>query len=135
MTDQQISYQQFLKSIPQDRSNEINRVWQTVRESVPKDYREVITPKFLTFQAENEWYVALANQKNYISLYLMPIYVYSELKAKFDAHAGKLKCGKSCINFKKAEELPLSVISEIIAAHNAADYIAKVQSVKKAGKQ
>lgn len=117
MTDQSLSYEQYLSSLPPERQSEVERVWQVVREKVPSGYREEITAKFLTFKAEGEWYVALANQKNYISLYLMPVYVYPELKAKLDAGGKDLKCGKSCINFKKAEELPLEVIGEIIGAN------------------
>ncbi len=82
MKDQQISYQQFLQSLPPERRCEIERVWQVVRASVPGDFREEITPKFLTFKADDEWYVALASQKNYLSLYLTPLYLYPELKAK-----------------------------------------------------
>lgn len=131
MPEQQISYQQFLKGLQPERKREIELVWRAVRKSIAGDFKEVITPKFLTFKAEDELYVALANQKNYISLYLMPLYVYPELKTKLDEGPGKLKHGKSCINFKKADELPLSIIGEIIAANTAADYLKKVRGGRK----
>jgi|SRR3712207_4181314 len=132
MTDQTLSYEQYLDSLPPERRGEVERVWEVVRASVPDGYREEVTAKFLTFKAADEWYVALASQKNYISLYLTPIYVYPELRAKLDSAAGKgLKCGKSCINFKRAEELPLDVIGEIVGAHGAADYVEKVRGARK----
>lgn len=61
----------------------------------------------------------------------MPVYVYPELKAKLDAGGKRLKCGKSCINFRRAEELSLDVIGEIVGATGAADYVERVSSVRK----
>lgn len=131
MTDQSLSYEQFIDSLPPGRRGEVEQVWQVVREHVPDGYHEEITAKFLTFKAAGEWYVALASQKNYISLYLMPVYAFPEMKAKFDAAAdGKLKCGKSCINFKRAEELPLEVIGEIVGSYEAVDYAERLRRIR-----
>lgn len=135
MTEQTLSYEQFLDSLPPERRGEVERVWQIVRASMPDGYREEVTAKFLTFKAEGEWYVALASQKNYISLYLTPIYVYPELRAKLDAGGKKLKCGKGCISFKRAEELPLEVIGEIVGANSAADYVEKMRRLRKSSKR
>ena len=131
MADQPISYEQYLDSLPSERRSEVERVWRVVRWSVPDGYSEEITAKFLTFKAGAEWYVALANQKHYISLYLMPVYVYPELRAKLDAGGKGLKCGKSCINFRRAEELPLAVVDEIVGATGAGEYLERVRSVRK----
>ena len=73
---------------------------------MPDGYAEEIGPKFLSFKADGEWYVALANQKNYISLYLMPVYIFPELRAKLDGGGKKLRCGKSCVNFRRADVIP-----------------------------
>ncbi|HEX8130398.1 MAG TPA: DUF1801 domain-containing protein [Pyrinomonadaceae bacterium] len=130
---QTLAYRQYLDSLPADRRAEIERVWEAVRKHVPQGYAEEVGEKFLSFKAGDDWLVALANQKNYISLYLMPLYVFPELKAKFDTAAGgKLKCGKSCINFKRAEELPLEVIGEIVRAYEAEDYAERVQQIRRA---
>ena len=130
MAAQTIPYKRYLATLPPERREAIERVWQTVRESMPEGYKEEIGPKFLTFKAEDDWYVCLANQKNYISLYLTPVYVFPELKAKLDNSGKKLKCGKTCINFKRAEELPLETISEIISAHDPESYKKRMQEVR-----
>jgi hypothetical protein len=128
-----LSYEQYLDSLPMERRREIERVWGLVREHVPAGYTEEIGAKFLSFKVGADWYVALANQKNYISLYLIPLYVFPEMKAKFDAAASKkLKCGKSCINFQRAEELPLEVIGEIVGAYEAQAFAAHVQQIRSA---
>jgi hypothetical protein len=70
-----------------------------------------------------------------MSLYLMPMYVFPGLKKEFDAAAGALKCGKSCINFTRVDELPLDAIGEIVAAHDAPAYRAQVQQVRAGSKR
>ena len=130
-----LSYEQYLDSLPAARRAEIERVWGLVREHIPAGYAEEVGPKFLSFKAGADWYVALANQKNYISLYLVPLYMFPEMKAKFDAAASKkLKCGKSCINFQRAEELPLELIGEIVGAYEAQSFAEHVREVRSAGR-
>ena len=130
MPEQTISYERYLASLPAARRDAVERVWEVVRENVPAGYTEQIGPKFLTFMAGDEWYLALANQKNYISLYLCSIYVFPELKARLDNSGKKLKCGKSCINFKNAEDLPLDTLGEIISAYDAEAYKKHVRAVR-----
>lgn len=129
-----LSYEEYLESLPAERRGEIERVWGLVREHIRAGYTEEVGAKFLSFKAGADWYVALANQKNYISLYLIPLYMFPEMKAKFDAAASpKLKCGKSCINFQRAEELPLEVIAEIVGAYEAQEFAEHVQRIRSAG--
>ncbi len=124
------NYEQFLNNLPADRKAEVEKVWNVIRENMPSGYSEEIDAKFLSFKTGKDWYVALANRKNYISLHLLPIYVYPELRAKFDAADKKSKSGKGCINFKKADDLPLEVIAEIISTTPAAIHAAKLKSMK-----
>ena len=130
MAEQTISYKRYLASLPDERRDAVERVWEVVRENVPAGYTEQIGPKFLTFMAGDEWYLALANQKNYISLYLCSIYFFPELKAKLDNSGKKLKCGKGCINFKRAEDLPLATLGEIVNAYDAEDYKKHVRQIR-----
>jgi hypothetical protein len=138
MAKQRSSYDRYLDNLPPERRETVDRVWGLIRDNVPEGYTEDIGPKFLSFKAGDEMYVALANQKNYVSLYLMPVYVFPELKARLDNSGRKLKCGKSCINFKAAEDLPLETIAEIVGAHDARSYQEHVRQVRvgaRAGRQ
>lgn len=130
MAESSLTYEQYLDTLPPDRRDTIARVWQVVRDSMPEGYTEQIGPKFLTFTAGAEQYVALANQKNYVSLYLIPVYTFPEMKARLDASGRKLKIGKSCIHFTRADELPLDVIGEILAAHDAPEFAEHVRRVR-----
>ena len=133
MPEQTLTFEQYLAGLPPERRGEVERVWRVVRENVPRGYAEEIGPKFISFKAGEDWYVALASQKNYISLYLMPVYVFPELKAKLDAGGERLKCGKSCVNFRRADELPLETIAEIVGATDAEAYAERVREARHAG--
>jgi hypothetical protein len=130
MAEQTLSYERYLGGLPVERREAIERVWQAVRENMPRGYTEKITPKYLTFMADDEWYIALANQKNYISLHLCSLYFFPELKAKLDNSGKKVKCGNSCINFKRVEDLPLEAIGEIIRAYDAEAYKNHLQQTR-----
>lgn len=88
----------------------------------------------MSFQTDGEIYVALANQKNYISLHMVPLYVYPELRARLDACGKKCKAGKGCINFLHAEELPLEALAEIIGTTTAEDYKQKLRQLRSTGR-
>lgn len=129
----EIKYDEFLADVPAERRVEIEKVWQIVRASMPAGYTEVVDSKFLTFKADKEWYAALANKKNYISLHLTAMYVFPELKAKLDDSDKKVKSGKCCINFLKAGELPLEVIADIVSATDAESYLAQIKKIRNNG--
>jgi hypothetical protein len=62
---------------------------------------------------------ALASQKNYMSLYLLGVCYDPEterwFKERFAASGKKLDMGKSCVRFKRLDDLPLEVIGEAIS--------------------
>lgn len=127
MTQKMPSYDDYLAALPPDRREAVNTVWGIVRANMRDGFIEEIGEKFLQFKAGDVYYVGLANQKNYVSLYLMCAYASPELKARLESGGTKLKMGKSCINFKRANELPLDVLAEIIAAHDGASWRAQAK--------
>jgi hypothetical protein len=129
MSERPLSYEQYLARLPADRRADVDEVWRLVRENIQSGYTEEIGPKILSFKAGNHWYVALANQKNYISLHLMTVYAFPKLRKKLET-ATNLKMGKGCINFKRAEDLPLETVAEIVAGFKAEDYIAHVNKLR-----
>lgn len=65
---------------------------------------------------EGDWpAVGLANQKNYISLYVSCVSDDGNyLAEQYGKRLGKVSCGKSCIRFKKLEDLNLDEIANIL---------------------
>jgi hypothetical protein len=121
----------FLEAFPEERRAEVERVRKTIRRHLPKGYEETVTKNMLVYQVPLDrysdtynghplWYAALASEKSYLSLHLMPIYgdkmLARRLEEGFRLAGKKLNMGKACIRFKSADDLPLDVIGEIVAA-------------------
>lgn len=127
-----ISFDEFIEALPVERQEPARQVWQLVRDAVPAGYTEHIGRKFLEFRAGKEMCLALANQKNYLSLHLIPVYMMPGLREQLVTAAPKLKMGKGCLNFKHLEELPLAALADVIAATPMADFLAQMQAVRSA---
>jgi hypothetical protein len=76
----------------------------------------------------------LANRKNYMVLYLNSVYADRETERWFKerwAESGKkLDMGKSCVYFKKLDDLPLDLVAEVIAREPLEQYVASYQKVR-----
>jgi hypothetical protein len=121
----------FLAQLPAERRREVKRVRDVVRRHLPAGYEEAVSKKMLVYQVPLKrysgtyngqplWYVALASEKSYLSLHLMPIYgdaaQAARLKDGFRAAGKKLDMGKACIHFQTADDLALEVVGEIVAS-------------------
>ena len=78
-------------------------------------------------------YACLASQKNHMSVYLMSCYMGDEadagwLRREWAKTGKKLDMGKSCIRFKKVEDLPLDLIGKAIRRMPVKKYIAHYES-------
>ena len=100
------SFDEFIAALPAERQQPAAQVWRLVREAVPTGYTEHISPKYLEFRAGEQMCIGLANQKGYLSLHLVPMYLMPALQEQLAAAAPKLKMGKGCVNFKKIENCP-----------------------------
>lgn len=72
--------------------------------------------KYKNYKKEEiDWpIVALASQKNYISLYVCAVENGEYIAEKYQAELGKVSVGKSCIRFKKVEDLELDALAKVI---------------------
>jgi hypothetical protein len=136
----------YLATLPADRCHAIDSVRRVILENLPKGYEEVIQygviayvvpldlypSGYLNRKNEPLPYAALASQKNYMSLYLMGIYSESATAGWFrDAYKAtgkKLDIGKSCVRFKRLEDLPMDVIAQAVARFSVQDYIRMCES-------
>jgi len=83
-------------------------------------------------------YVALASQKNHMSIYLMGCYGDAKLarwfETEFRKSGKKLDMGKSCVRFKKLDHLPLGLIGEAVALMQVDDFIALYERAREGRK-
>ena len=77
----------------------------------------------------------LGSQKNYMALHLMTVYGDKKHEAKlrdgFKAAGKKLDMGKSCVRFKKLDDLPLDVIAQAVASTPPDQFIARYEAVRR----
>lgn len=121
----------FLEALPKDRRADMEQVRKTIRRHLPPECEEVVSKNMLVYQVPLDrysdtynghplWYAALASEKSYLSLHLMPIYgdqtLARRLEEGFRVAGKKLNMGKACIRFKRADDLALDVIGEIVGA-------------------
>ena len=87
-----------------------------------------------TYNGQPLGLVALASQKSYLSLYLNSVYGDPETETWFReryAASGKtLDMGKSCVRFKRVEDLPLDVIGETIARADLDAFLARYAAAR-----
>jgi len=135
----------YLAALPADRRAAIAAVREAILAKLPEGYVECfafgmigyVVPLTVypdTYNKQPLMYAALASQKNHMAVYLTNVYGDPALRARFGAGfraAGKrLDMGKSCVRFKKLDDLPLAVIGEAIAATPMADFVAFAKSVR-----
>lgn len=136
----------FLATLPAERRREFERVWDVVRLHLPAGYEEAIGRNTLICQVPREryadtyngyplLYVALASEKSYLSLHLMPLYgdrASARLLADSFRTAGKkLSMGKACIRFKKADDLALDVIGQIVERFSPDQWVQIARSARR----
>lgn len=130
----------YLDELPEDRRAAIQSVRKVILEALPKGYEEgmqygmigyfvphsVYPPGYHCDPKQPLPFVNLASQKNHMAVYLMCCYGKDEaaFRAAWAKTGKRLDMGKSCVRFKKVEDLALDVISETIRANPVADYIA-----------
>ena len=73
-------------------------------------------------------FLSIASQKNFIAVYHMGVYANEELMkwflAEYPKHSSrKLDMGKSCIIFKKMDDIPFDLIGQLVSKMSATEWI------------
>ena len=138
--------QEYLQELPPERRTVISRVREMILRHLPEGYDEAMNWGMISYEIPLEEYpdtyngkplayAALAAQKNHYSLYLMGVYQDADqeawLREGFRKAGKKLDMGKSCLRFRKLEDLPLDVIGQVIASTTPKEFIALYESSRK----
>lgn len=133
---------QYLSELPDDRRSAIEQVRSVLLKHLPEGLEEVMNWGMITYQVPWEtcsdtynnkplMYAALANQKNYMAVYICGLYCFAGMKEQFEkeyrATGKKLDMGASCVRFKTVEDLPLDIIGTYIGKVSVDDYIKSAQ--------
>jgi hypothetical protein len=141
MQSKATTVEQYLGELPEDRREAIEAVRRVILENLPQGYEEgmqygmigyfvphsVYPPGYHCDPKQPLPFAGLASQKNYVSIYLMCVYGHPEHEAWFRqawAKTGKkLDMGKSCVRFKRIDDVPLKVIGQAIKRVSAKKFI------------
>jgi uncharacterized protein YdhG (YjbR/CyaY superfamily) len=135
----------YLSALPDERRESIQAVREVILENLPEGYEEVMNWGMITYQVPLEtypktynkqplMYAALASQKNHMAVYLSGIYMDDSSREEFEtaykATGKRYDVGKSCVRFRKLDDLPLPLIGESIAAMDAQAFIDQYETAR-----
>jgi len=124
--------EEYLAALPEDRREAITAIRKVILKNLPKGYEEGIQwgmpsyfvplseyPSGYNCQPDQPLpFVGFASQKNHMAFYGFCIYIDEVLKDRFvedwKKTGKKLDMGKSCVRFKKLEDVPLKVIGDAV---------------------
>ena len=139
------SVDEYIASLPPERREAVSRVREKVRENLPEGYEEGMQYGMIgwyvplerlpdTYNGRPLGLAALASQKNHMSLYLNNVYGDPQterwFRERWAATGKKLDMGKSCIRFRRLEDVPLELIGETIARTPIDAFVARYREVR-----
>jgi Domain of unknown function (DU1801) len=140
--------QDYLDGLPEERRAVVAAVREVIVRHLPAGYRECMNWGMISYEIPLERYpntyngqplsyVGLAAQKNHFALYLMCVYgdagQEAWLREEFKKAGKKLDMGKSCVRFRKLDDLPLDVIGRVVARTPPDKYIARYEASRRPG--
>ena len=133
---------EYLDQIPDDRKAAVKKLRSTIKKNLPKGFKECISygmpayvvplskyPEGYHCKADTPLpFINFASQKNFVALYHMGIYANKKIMdwfiKEYPKHSErKLDMGKSCIRFKKVDEIPFDLIAELMTKISMDDWI------------
>jgi len=126
------SIEDYVSKLPEERQEVFKKLFDTINNNLPEGFEENISYGMIGWGVPLEKYragyhctpgsplpfISVASQKNFIAVYHMGMYAKPELlnwfTEEFPKHSKrKLDMGKSCIRFKKMDEIPFELIAEL----------------------
>ncbi|WP_320814731.1 DUF1801 domain-containing protein [Flavobacterium sp.] len=142
MTSTAQSPTEYLIEVPEERKSALNLLRKTILDNLPNGFEEGVSYGMIGYYVPHSIYpkgyhcdtklplpfMSFASQKNSINFYHMGIYANKELYDWFVLEypkysKKKLDIGKSCMRFKKAEDIPFQLIGELVKKISVQDWI------------
>ena len=142
MTIDAKTVEEYISKVPEDRTAAISKLRETVRDNLPEGFEECINYKMIGYVVPHSIYpkgyhcdpklplpfANIASQKNFVALYHAGIYANKNLLDWFVEEypkyvKTKLDMGKSCIRFKKMENIPYELIAQLCQKMTVEDWI------------
>ncbi len=143
MQSQAATPQEYIDSLPDDRKQAVSAIRREILDNLPEGFSEKMSYGMLGYVVPHSIFpdgyhcdpklplpfLNLASQRNFIALYHMGLYADKKLLdwflAEYPKHSKcKLDMGKSCLRFKRLDDIPLKLIGELVSKMTVADWIA-----------
>ncbi|MFD1062810.1 DUF1801 domain-containing protein [Winogradskyella litorisediminis] len=147
------SPEDYISQLPDDRKAAVTKLHNLIKDNMPEGLEAGISYGMLAYFVPKSIYPAgyhckpfpplpfvnLASQKNFIALYHSGLYAKKELYdwfvEEYPKHARyKLDMGKSCVRFKKVDDIPYDLIKELLGKMTVNEWIAIYENVIKNNK-
>ena len=134
--------EEYISQVPDDRKNVLHKLRSVIKENLSEGFEEGINYGMIGYYVPHSIYpdgyhcdpelplpfMSIASQKNSINLYHSGIYadktLYEWFVAEYPKYTSrKLDMGKSCIRFKKMDEIPYTLIGELCTKMSAKQWI------------
>lgn len=136
---------QYLAELPAERREAIQAVRKVIRDNLDSAFQETMQYGMIGYSVPHSVYPpgyhcdpkqplpfgGLASQKNYMSVYLMPVYGGDEqwFRQEWAKSGKKLDMGKCCVRFTKVEDLALDVIGKAVAKYTGASFVERYEQL------
>ena len=147
MTSKATTPQEYIKDLPEDRVVAITKLRKVINDNLPKGFHEEMSYGMIGYVVPHSIYpsgyhcdtklplpfMSFASQKNSINFYHMGIYAKPELLKWFTSEypkhcTAKLDMGKSCVRFKKMDQIPFELLGELVQKMSVEDWISCYES-------
>jgi len=150
MTIKASTIAEYVKQIPEDRQQVFEKLLSILRENLPPGFEECLSYGMPAFSVPHSLYpkgyhvspkvalpfISIASQKNFIAFYHMGLYATPELNSWWQEEypkysKRKLDMGKSCVRFKKMDDIPFELIQELAQKVSPEEWIATYEKLLK----
>lgn len=134
--------EEYVLELPEERKEAMSQLRETILKNIPNGFTEEMSYGMIGYVVPHSLYPAgyhcnpklplpfinIASQKNFIALYHAGIYAKPELLKwfidEYPKHCSlKLDMGKSCIRFKKIDQIPFDLIATLVQKMTVDDWI------------
>lgn len=137
-----VTVDDYIKQLSEDRKATINELRGTILNNLPEGFAETISYGMISYVVPHSIYkkgyhvnpteplpfMSIASQKNHIALYHTGMYMDENLRSWFSSEYPKfakykLDMSKSCVRFKKPDDIPLDLIAKLVSKITVKEYI------------
>ena len=132
----------YISQVPEERQDALKKLRKVIKDNLPKGFEEGMIYKMIGYYVPHSVYpdgyhcdpkiplpfMSFASQKNSVNLYHSGIYANKEIHdwfvGEYPKHSKrKLDMGKSCVRFKKPEDIPYELIGKLAGKMSAKEWI------------